>query len=150
MLQKITSDWKSEERREVYLDEVKDFAECGLCGTAAVISPVGKIVDHGKEICFPSGMEEMGPITKKLYETLDRYPDGTHRSSGRMDQSYRIIYDAGPKDLNPYELTHKFKTRCRTFSCALFFCLYFCIIRIVYRRMAWIKNLMTTDRISAL
>ncbi len=58
------------EQREVYLDEVKDFAECGLCGTAAVISPVGKIVDHGKEICFPSGMEEMGPITKKLYETL--------------------------------------------------------------------------------
>ena len=58
------------EEREVYFDEVKDFAECGLCGTAAVISPVGKIVDHGKEICLPSGMEEMGPITKKLYETL--------------------------------------------------------------------------------
>lgn len=58
------------EEREVYFDEVKDFAECGLCGTAAVISPVGKINDHGKEICFPSGMEEMGPVTKKLYETL--------------------------------------------------------------------------------
>lgn len=58
------------EQREVYFDEVKDFAECGLCGTAAVISPVGKIVDHGKEICFPSGMEEMGPVTKKLYDTL--------------------------------------------------------------------------------
>lgn len=58
------------EEREVYFDEVKDFAECGLCGTAAVISPVGKIYDHGNEICFPSGMEEMGPITKKLYETL--------------------------------------------------------------------------------
>ncbi|MDO4166627.1 MAG: branched-chain amino acid aminotransferase [Eubacteriales bacterium] len=58
------------EQREVYLDEVKDFAECGLCGTAAVISPVGKIVDHDKEIYFPSGMEEMGPVTKKLYDTL--------------------------------------------------------------------------------
>ena len=58
------------EEREVYLDEVKDFAEAGLCGTAAVISPVGKIVDHGKEICLPSGMTEMGPVTKKLYETL--------------------------------------------------------------------------------
>ena len=58
------------EEREIHLDEVKDFAECGLCGTAAVISPVGKIVDHGKEICFPSGMEEMGPVTKKLYDTL--------------------------------------------------------------------------------
>lgn len=58
------------EEREVFLDELKDFSECGLCGTAAVISPVGKIVDHGKEICFPSGMEAMGPVTQKLYETL--------------------------------------------------------------------------------
>ena len=58
------------EERPVYFDEVKDFAECGLCGTAAVISPVGKIVDHGKEICLPSGMDEMGSVTKKLYETL--------------------------------------------------------------------------------
>ena len=58
------------EERPVYFDEVKDFAQCGLCGTSAVISPVGKIVDHGKEICLPSGMDEMGPVTKKLYETL--------------------------------------------------------------------------------
>lgn len=58
------------EEREIPFEEVKDFAECGLCGTAAVISPVGKIVDHGKEICFPTGMTEMGPVTKKLYETL--------------------------------------------------------------------------------
>ncbi len=58
------------EEREVYLDEVKDFAECGLCGTAAVITPVGKIFDHGKEIDFPSGMDEMGPVIKKLYDTL--------------------------------------------------------------------------------
>lgn len=65
------------EEREIYLDELKDFAECGLCGTAAVISPVGKIVDHGKEICFPSGKEEMGPVTKKLYETLTGIQMGT-------------------------------------------------------------------------
>lgn len=58
------------EEREVYFDEVKDFAECGLCGTAAVISPVGKIVNHGEEICFPSGMEQMGPTIAKLRDTL--------------------------------------------------------------------------------
>lgn len=58
------------EEREVLLEEVKDFAECGLCGTAAVISPVGKIVDHGGEICLPSGMEQMGEVTRKLYDTL--------------------------------------------------------------------------------
>ena len=58
------------EEREVLFDEVKDFAECGLCGTAAVISPVGKIVNHGEEICFPSGMEKMVPTIQKLYDTL--------------------------------------------------------------------------------
>ena len=65
------------EHREVTLEEVKDMAECGLCGTAAVISPVGKIVNHGEEICFPSGMDEMGPITKKLYDTLTGIQMGT-------------------------------------------------------------------------
>ena len=65
------------EEREVYLDELQDMAECGLCGTAAVISPVGKVVDHGKEICFPAGMSEMGPVTKKLYETLTGIQMGT-------------------------------------------------------------------------
>ena len=65
------------EEREVYLDEVKDFAECGLCGTAAVISPVGKIIDHGKEICFPSGMDSMGEVTKQLYDTLTGIQMGT-------------------------------------------------------------------------
>lgn len=58
------------EEREVCFDEVKDFAECGLCGTAAVISPVGRINDHGKDIFLPSGMEEMGPVCTKLRETL--------------------------------------------------------------------------------
>lgn len=67
------------EERDVYLTELSEFSECGLCGTAAVISPVGKIVDHGKEICFPSGMQEMGPVSKKLYDTL------TGIQSGRIE-----------------------------------------------------------------
>lgn len=65
------------EEREVFLEELGDFAECGLCGTAAVISPVGKVVDHGKDICFASGMEDMGPITKKLRDTLTGIQMGT-------------------------------------------------------------------------
>ena len=58
--------------REVTLQEVKEgnFKECGLCGTAAVISPVGMINDHGEDIAFPSGMEKMGPTMQKLYDTL--------------------------------------------------------------------------------
>lgn len=75
------------EEREVYKDELKDFAECGLCGTAAVISPVGKIVDHGTEICLPSGMTEMGPITKKLYDTL------TGIQMGRIEAPEGWIYE---------------------------------------------------------
>lgn len=56
--------------RPIELAELGEFAECGVCGTAAVVSPVGKVVDHGKEICFPSGMEKMGPVLQKLYDTL--------------------------------------------------------------------------------
>jgi branched-chain amino acid aminotransferase len=54
------------EEREVSLSELENFAECGLCGTAAVISPVGKIDDHGKIIEFAG----MGPVIQKLYDTL--------------------------------------------------------------------------------
>ena len=58
------------EHRAVRFDEVKDFAECGLCGTAAVISPVGHIHTKDGDINFPSGMTDMGPVLTKLYETL--------------------------------------------------------------------------------
>lgn len=75
------------EEREVYLDELSDFAECGLCGTAAVISPVGKIYDHGKEICLPAGMDSMGPVTQKLYDTL------TGIQMGRIEAPEGWIYE---------------------------------------------------------
>ena len=54
------------EEREVKLTELGDFEECGLCGTAAVISPVGKIVDHGTEYNYAG----FGPKIQKLYDTL--------------------------------------------------------------------------------
>ena len=65
------------EEADIPIAEIGQFDECGLCGTAAVISPVGKIVDHGKEICLPSGMEAMGPKTQKLYDTLTGIQMGT-------------------------------------------------------------------------
>lgn len=58
------------EYREVYFHELKEFAECGLCGTAAVISPVGRIHNHCEDIYFLSGMEQMGIHIKKIYDTL--------------------------------------------------------------------------------
>ncbi len=74
------------EEREVLLSEVPSFKECGLCGTAAVISPVGKIYDHGNEIAFPSGMEKMGPTIQKLYDTL------TGIQMGRIEAPEGWIY----------------------------------------------------------
>ena len=58
------------EHREVFFDELKEFKEIGLCGTAAVISPIGKINDHGTDIEIPSGMGEIGPVLKELRQTL--------------------------------------------------------------------------------
>lgn len=58
------------EEREISIDEVSTFAECGVCGTAAVITPVGRIDYGNNQICFPTGMEKAGPVIKKLYETL--------------------------------------------------------------------------------
>ena len=61
------------EERPIALDELGDFAECGLCGTAAVISPVGKIVDHDRVFEFAG----MGPVIQKLYDTLRGIQMGT-------------------------------------------------------------------------
>lgn len=54
------------EEREVALEEIDQFEECGLCGTAAVISPVGSIDDHGRLIHYAG----CGPRIQKLYDTL--------------------------------------------------------------------------------
>ncbi|MDE6005560.1 MAG: branched-chain amino acid aminotransferase [Oscillospiraceae bacterium] len=75
------------QEREVLFEEVKDFAECGLCGTAAVISPVGKIVNHEEEIYFPSGMDKMGETVQKLYDTL------TGIQMGRIDAPAGWIHE---------------------------------------------------------
>ena len=60
------------EEREIPLTELPEFDECGLCGTAAVISPVGSVTNTvtGEEVVFKSGMEKICPTIKKLYDTL--------------------------------------------------------------------------------
>ena len=58
------------EERKINKSELGDFVECGLCGTAAVISPVGEIDDHGKQIIYNEGKQEMGPKLKEIYDTL--------------------------------------------------------------------------------
>ena len=68
------------EERQVNKSELKDFVECGLCGTAAVISPIGQIDDHGESIMLPSGMTECGPVMKKLRDTLTGIQMGTEKA----------------------------------------------------------------------
>lgn len=64
------------EQRPVRFDEVDQFVECGMCGTAAVISPVGKVVDGDREIIFGAGMEAVGPVLQKLRDTLTGIQSG--------------------------------------------------------------------------
>ncbi len=58
--------------RPVKFEEVAngDFVECGLCGTAAVISPVGCIETADVHVEFPDGTENAGPVMSKLRSTL--------------------------------------------------------------------------------
>ena len=64
------------EEREVYLEELNDFVECALCGTAAVLSPVGKVTNQDEVIVFKNSSTEMGPVSKKLYDTLTKIQMG--------------------------------------------------------------------------
>ena len=61
------------EERPVALAEIGEFTECGLCGTAAVISPVGQIHDHGTVYTYAG----MGPKIQALYDTLRGIQMGT-------------------------------------------------------------------------
>ena len=58
------------EERIIKIEEIDNFKECALCGTAAVLSPVGRIVNHGKETVYDYSGTGTGEITKKLYDTL--------------------------------------------------------------------------------
>lgn len=64
--------------RPVKFQEVLDgeFVECGLCGTAAVISPVGHIEAEGVDVTFPDGAETAGPVMRKLRKTLTDIQSG--------------------------------------------------------------------------
>lgn len=74
------------EERVIPYEEIKDFKECALCGTAAVLSPVGKIVNHGEEVTYKYE-NGTGEITQKLYETL------TGIQMGRLETPEGWIYE---------------------------------------------------------
>jgi branched-chain amino acid aminotransferase len=57
------------EERDVLIDNLDEFKEAGACGTAAVITPIGGI-DYNDKLHVFYSETEVGPVTKKLYETL--------------------------------------------------------------------------------
>lgn len=58
-------------RRRIEVEELANFEEAGECGTAAVISPVGKVddIDTGKSYVF-SKDGQPGKVCEQLYKTL--------------------------------------------------------------------------------
>lgn len=64
------------EQRPVPVTELPEFEEVAACGTAAVISPIGQIVDRETGKVYDFGTEA-GPISKKLYELLKGIQLGT-------------------------------------------------------------------------
>lgn len=65
------------EVRPVLVDELPEFDEVGACGTAAVISPIGKIVDTGTQKVYEYCKGgEAGPYTMKLYNHLTGIQQG--------------------------------------------------------------------------
>ena len=68
------------EERKIDKAELPNFVEAGLCGTAAVISPIGEIDDHDKKVMLPSGMEKCGPVMQKLRDTLTGIQMGTEKA----------------------------------------------------------------------
>ncbi len=66
------------ERRKVPVDELETFEEAGACGTAAIITPIKKIVDRdsGKEFFYG---DEAGEVSTKLYLHLRGIQEGTQK-----------------------------------------------------------------------
>ena len=71
-------------QRPVHFDAIDQFVECGMCGTAAVISPVGEVDSDDKKVVY--GMEHVGPVMKKLRETL------TGIQSGEIEDKFGWVH----------------------------------------------------------
>jgi branched-chain amino acid aminotransferase len=82
-LQKLAEEMEMKvEIRPVVVEELATFEEAGACGTAAVISPIGKIVDPEKDITYSFGDGiNPGPVTTSLYENLLGIQNGDHEDS---------------------------------------------------------------------
>lgn len=58
------------EERDIPIDSIDEFIEAGACGTAAVITPIGGIFHNGSMHRFYADGNEVGPVIRRLYDTL--------------------------------------------------------------------------------
>ena len=64
-------------RRKVPYEELESFEEVGMCGTAAVISPIGRIDDADLNKSFVYSKDgSAGPVSEKLYKKLRNIQNG--------------------------------------------------------------------------
>jgi len=77
-IQQLCKDMGMEvEKRNIPVEELETFEEVGACGTAAIISPVGKIVDRDNKKVYEYCKDGIaGPISTKLYVTLRAIQEG--------------------------------------------------------------------------
>jgi len=65
------------EQRPVPIEELETFDEVGACGTAAVISPIGKIYDREKDKVYEYCKDgKAGHVSTKLYKKLLAIQEG--------------------------------------------------------------------------
>ncbi|HBE43134.1 MAG TPA: branched chain amino acid aminotransferase [Bacteroidales bacterium] len=65
------------ERRRIPVGELSTFSEAGACGTAAVITPIARIVDPDKNMVYEYCTDgKPGPVTMKLYNKLVAIQNG--------------------------------------------------------------------------
>ncbi len=57
------------EQRRIPVEELNKMSECGACGTAAVISPIAKIIDPDKNVIYNFG-EQPGKVSTALFRRL--------------------------------------------------------------------------------
>lgn len=67
---------KTEHRAIDLREEVESFQEVAACGTAAVLSPVGKIWFDDSWHSFYGNGEQVGPVMQKLYDSLQQIQSG--------------------------------------------------------------------------
>ena len=66
------------ERRPVAVEELSGFDEVGACGTAAIISPIKKIVDRQTQEVYEFCKDgKAGPVSEQLYKKLQAIQYGT-------------------------------------------------------------------------